>query len=171
VVLKLLYIISFCFDDSFDPCREALARSLQRVHIGECRFDSGLERCYIGMSRLVGHSFNDAPHIVIHRIQNCSEVRIPWSKTFPYYPTASFEPRRVFVELSSQDLKRRSSSAIRHIVVSLTRFFANFVRDSSSSEMSSWALSIIAGVLIDFSLEWLFLVGLAELFSELNIFI
>jgi len=34
--------------------------------------------------------------------------------------------------------------------------------------MSSWVFSIIAGVLTDFSFEWLFLVGLAEPFSEIS---
>jgi len=50
------------------------------------------------MSRLGGHSFNDAPHIVAHQIQIwIVETRIPWTKT--YYPTTSFEPQRAFIEL------------------------------------------------------------------------
>jgi len=50
--------------------KDALARALQRVlvHISEFRLDSGLERCHIEMSRLVGHSFNDALHVVVHWI-------------------------------------------------------------------------------------------------------
>jgi len=34
--------------------------------------------------------------------------------------------------------------------------------------MSFWAVSIIAGILTDFSFEWLFLVGLAEPFSDVS---
>lgn len=63
----ILYITPFCFD----PRPEAPVRSLQRVfvHINECRLDRGLERCHVRMSRLVGHSFNDAPHVVVQQIQ------------------------------------------------------------------------------------------------------
>jgi len=52
--------------------------------------------------------------------------------------------------------------------VSLTlKVSANFVKDSpGSSEMNSWALSIIAG--IDFSFKWLFLVDLEEPFLDVS---
>jgi len=65
-------MISFYFDNYFTLRLGTLTRSLQRVlvHISKCRLDSSLERCLIGMSRLVGHSFNDVPYVVIHQIQS-----------------------------------------------------------------------------------------------------
>jgi len=51
----------------------------------------------------------------------------------------------------------------------IPKILANFVRDRpGSSEMSSWVLSIIAGVLTDFSFEWLFLVELAKSFLDIS---
>jgi len=51
----------------------------------------------------------------------------------------------------------------------IPKVFANFVRDSPRfSEINSWVFSIIAGVLTDFSFEWLFFVGLAEPFLNVS---
>jgi len=140
--VKLLYITSFCFND-FDPRPETLVRSLQ------CRLDSGLERCPVGMS-LTCWSLVQWRSTCNSSDSNLdySEARILWIKTFSYYPTVNFEPRRAFVELLSHRIWR-SSSVIRRIVVLLTpKIFANFVRDSLGSlEMSSWALSIVESLL------------------------
>jgi len=66
---------------------KALVRSLQcvLVHIGECRLDSGLEKYHVGMSLLVGHSFNDAPHVIVHRIQIWTVWRPEFFETKHFY--------------------------------------------------------------------------------------
>jgi len=107
------------------------------------------------MSRLIGHWLNDIPHVVVHRIQIWTVRRSETNTEADYNEQlcSSWQPRRAFVKLLSH----------RIWSVHSLKVFANFIRGSTgSSEMSSWALSVITGVLTDFSFEWLFLIRLAE---------
>jgi len=79
---------------------EALVCSLQRVliHIGECYLDNGeishwdVSTCWpLVQWRSTCSSSSDSN-------LDCSEARIPWTKTFPYYPTASFKPSDLCVQ-------------------------------------------------------------------------